>query len=174
MWHARSSLCHSGSFVAAHRFSSCGTGPVVALPSAFTCCVACRILVLQPGIQLLSPALQGGFLTTGPPGKSLCWILKIQFEKILIGEFKYFACCILTDMFGIVLFSDCHVSSWCLMPWSCFLSFILSLAPVIWKVWKLCNSSVGSLFKNLFIKYFRNTGEYGDLHIVGGGCLEHL
>ena len=30
---------------------------------------ACRILVLQLGIELVSLALQGRFLTTGPPGK---------------------------------------------------------------------------------------------------------
>ena len=30
--------------------------------------VACGILVPQPGIELLSPALAGGFLTTGPTG----------------------------------------------------------------------------------------------------------
>ena len=32
---------------------------------------ACRILVPQPGIQPISPALQGRFLVTGPLGKSL-------------------------------------------------------------------------------------------------------
>ena len=32
---------------------------------------ACGILVSQPGIEPVSPALQGGFLTIGPPGKSL-------------------------------------------------------------------------------------------------------
>ena len=31
--------------------------------------VACGILVPQPGIKPMSPALGGGFLTTGPPGK---------------------------------------------------------------------------------------------------------
>ena len=31
---------------------------------------ACRILVPRPGIEPTSPALEGGFLTTGPPGKS--------------------------------------------------------------------------------------------------------
>ena len=30
----------------------------------------CGILVPQPGIELISPALQGRFLTTGPLGKS--------------------------------------------------------------------------------------------------------
>ena len=28
------------------------------------------VLVLQPGIEPTSPALEGGFLTTGPPGKA--------------------------------------------------------------------------------------------------------
>ena len=32
---------------------------------------ACGILVPLPGSTPLSPALQGGFLTTAPPGKSL-------------------------------------------------------------------------------------------------------
>ena len=32
---------------------------------------ACGILIPQPGIEPVSPALEGGFLTTGPPGKSL-------------------------------------------------------------------------------------------------------
>ena len=46
------SLCHVG-------FSSCP--------------VACGILVSGPGIEHSSPALEGGFLTTGPPGKSPAW-----------------------------------------------------------------------------------------------------
>ena len=33
--------------------------------------MACGILVPQPGIKPASPALEGRFLTTGPPGKSL-------------------------------------------------------------------------------------------------------
>ena len=33
--------------------------------------MACGILVPRAGIKLASPALEGGFLTTGPPGKSL-------------------------------------------------------------------------------------------------------
>ena len=32
--------------------------------------VACGILVPQPGIEPTPPALEGGVLTTGPPGKS--------------------------------------------------------------------------------------------------------
>ena len=36
-----------------------------------SCLQVCRILVLWPGIEPESPALQGRFLTIGPPGKSL-------------------------------------------------------------------------------------------------------
>ena len=42
-----------GSVVAVHRLS---------------CCTACGIPVSRPAIEPLSPALEGGFLTTGPPG----------------------------------------------------------------------------------------------------------
>ena len=35
-----------------------------------SCPAACGILVPRPGIEPVSPALEGGFLTTGPPGKS--------------------------------------------------------------------------------------------------------
>lgn len=34
------------------------------------CSKACGMLVPWPGTELTSPALQGGFVTTGPPGKS--------------------------------------------------------------------------------------------------------
>ena len=46
---------HAGSVVAVH---------------GLTCPVACGILAPQPGIEPASHALEGGFLTTGPPGKS--------------------------------------------------------------------------------------------------------
>ena len=55
--------------------SSCGmrapehTGSVVAA-CRLSCPTACGILVPRPGIEPASPALEGGFLTTGPPGKS--------------------------------------------------------------------------------------------------------
>ena len=79
-------LQHAGSFVAARRlFSSCGmqapecTGSVVAV-RGLSCPMARGILVPRPGIEPPSPALEGRFLTTGPPGKSL------KFFRILINE----------------------------------------------------------------------------------------
>ena len=35
-----------------------------------SCPTACGILVPRPGIEPASPPLEGGFFTTGPPGKS--------------------------------------------------------------------------------------------------------
>ena len=35
-----------------------------------SCPAACGILVAQPGLEPASPALEGGFLTTAPPGES--------------------------------------------------------------------------------------------------------
>ena len=50
------SLYHAGSFVVA-----CG----------FSCSGVCGILATRSGTKPQSPALQGGCLTSGPPGKSL-------------------------------------------------------------------------------------------------------
>ena len=46
------------------------TGASLVAACGFSDPVACGILVLQSGIKLASPALEGGFLTTGLPGKS--------------------------------------------------------------------------------------------------------
>ena len=77
-------LCRTGfCLVVARGLSSCGaqapehTGSVVAVHGLSSCRVqaqlphTCGILVLRPGIEATSPALEGGFSTTGPPGKSL-------------------------------------------------------------------------------------------------------
>ena len=56
-------------------FSSCGAwvpecvGSVV-VACGLSCPVACGILVPWPGMEPAFPALEGRFLTTGPPGKS--------------------------------------------------------------------------------------------------------
>ena len=41
------------------------------VPGLSTYTTACGILVSQPGIEPPSPTLEGGFLITRPPGKSL-------------------------------------------------------------------------------------------------------
>ena len=58
-----------GIFIAADEVSSCAwalecMGSVV-VARGLSCPAACGILAPQPGIKPTSPALQGGFLTTG-------------------------------------------------------------------------------------------------------------
>ena len=60
---------------------------LVVLPG-LSCLSACGILVPSPGIEPLSPALQGGFLTTGPPvdhQKSLllCFLINRLYNGLL-------------------------------------------------------------------------------------------
>ena len=46
-----------------------------------SCPVACGILVPQPGIEPVFPALEGGSFTTGPAGKSPeCIFVRIKFN----------------------------------------------------------------------------------------------
>lgn len=71
-----SSLWHVAASVAVLRLLwSCGTwsseymGSVV-LAHGLSCPMACGVFALWPGIKLTSSALEGGFLTAVPPGKS--------------------------------------------------------------------------------------------------------
>ena len=73
-------LVSSGPFTAAHGLSSYGAWASVV--AVLSCSAACGILVSRPGMEPTSPALQGRFLTTGPPGKSLKWII-LRAMKIL-------------------------------------------------------------------------------------------
>ena len=100
-----SSLTHAGSVVAARRLlSSCGVrvflsscehmGSVVCgtralslrrvssvvVAHGLSCPSPCGILVPQPGIKPTSPALEGWFYTTGPPGKSLTSLVLLTFN----------------------------------------------------------------------------------------------
>ena len=52
----------------------------------FFCHVACGFLILQPGIKTVFPSLQGGFLTTGPPGKSHAWWFLHSFHQQLLNQ----------------------------------------------------------------------------------------
>ena len=62
------SLWHSASLVTVHGLN---------------CSEPHGILVPGPGIEPMSPALQGGFLTTGPPGRSLEKFLKLSMPRDL-------------------------------------------------------------------------------------------
>ena len=66
-----------GSWMWYTRFFLCPVGSLDVV-SGLNCPTACGILVPQPGIEPTSPTLQGGFLTTGPPGKFLSQLFSIQ------------------------------------------------------------------------------------------------
>ena len=50
----------------------------------------CTVLVPQPGIEPTAPALQGRFLPTGPPAKSLC-PLTASYLHMQLAYYHYFA-----------------------------------------------------------------------------------
>ena len=58
----------------------------VVVARGLSCPVACGILVPQPGIKPTSPALEGGFFTTGSPGKSLLTYFFTSHKKEVILE----------------------------------------------------------------------------------------
>ena len=65
-------LQHTGSFLGDARVSLVvgHVGSVVAM-SQLSCPNTCGVLVPQPGTEFMFLALEGGFLTAKPPGKSL-------------------------------------------------------------------------------------------------------
>ena len=71
-----SQFLHSTSLLQHVGFSSCGTGSVVTI---------CGILVSRPEFEPESPALEGRFATTGPPGKppELLWTLTLKYVPYL-------------------------------------------------------------------------------------------
>ena len=55
------------------------------------CCCTWHVALPGPGIEPVSPALAGGFLTTGPPGKSSHTVLKVHFDIVfLVYNWKEF------------------------------------------------------------------------------------
>ena len=62
-------------FILAHGFSSCGArAQQLWQVSLVSLRQVGGILTPRPGIKPMSPAVQGGFLTTGPPGNSYIYI----------------------------------------------------------------------------------------------------
>ena len=73
------SLWHTGSLIEAHRL---------------TCPTACGILVPRPGIEHVSPALEGGFFTTGHQGSPQMIIINsINFQGIWFHSLHHINTC---------------------------------------------------------------------------------
>ena len=86
---AQALRCGAGSSLWHGLLSSCGTqapghvGSVVAAVG-LSCPMVCWILVPRPGLEPVSPEMEGGFFTTGPPGKSLSSLLVPCFSFVII------------------------------------------------------------------------------------------
>ena len=86
------------------------TGSVV-VAQGLSCSKACGILIPWPGIKLMSPALEGRFLTSGPPGKSpgpfffksAWWVYDLPFLAYIYKLLSFFT----TLKF---LFRHCRIS----------------------------------------------------------------
>ena len=102
------------SVVVARGLSSCGSRT---LECRLSSCGSRALLLrgmwdlLGPGLKSVSPALAGGFLTTAPPGKSLCHTFnscvgghfEVVYSLSLAWENAVAKICVLT----FVYFSDC-------------------------------------------------------------------
>ena len=83
--HGLQQLQHAGSVVVARGLSSCGSR---ALEHRLSSCGA-QVQLLRgmwdlprPGVEPVSLALTGGFLTTEPPGKSLALLSDLYFPNV--------------------------------------------------------------------------------------------
>ena len=139
LWHGGSSLV----VVCGFSLSSCGMGAPgcvgsvvcgiwalslrrmssVVVVCGLSCPAACGILVSRSGIELASPALEGGFFTTGPPGKSLCFFISLLRTPLLSISTPKVCCFLYYDWLNVSysLVHDCII----------FHYHIFKLSPVI-------------------------------------------
>ena len=99
--------CGAQTLVGARGLQRTQASVIVAL--SLSCSAACGILVPWPGIKSTSPALQGGFLTTGPPG-SPGIVFLISFLGLLIESVympSWLLCIDLVCCFVIQLLLKC-------------------------------------------------------------------
>ena len=69
----------------------CGTqASSLDVARGLSCPAACGILLPWPGIEPTSPVLEGGFLTTGPSGKSLKGLFLLFDHRNFFTSFFYF------------------------------------------------------------------------------------
>ena len=88
--------CSMQDFDSVLKDHSCSVKTLVADPGSvvtvhrLSCSAECGILVPRPGIEPLSLALQSGFLTTGPPGKSSKSFSKANHPQLIRARSHFF------------------------------------------------------------------------------------
>ena len=106
------------------RIFRCGTQApervgLVAVVCRLGCSVACGVLVPRPGIKPTSLALEGGFLTTGPPGESHIHLFGLEFSSFAdvypgVGLLDYRVAVLLL----LLLLSRFSRVRLCVTPWT--------------------------------------------------------
>ena len=74
-----------------------------------SCPLACGVLVPQPGVKPMSFASRGGFLATGPPGKSHQWLCAFLSNRALAYVFNHYQLLWSRDRTQVCF----YVSFWC-------------------------------------------------------------
>ena len=100
------------SLVVVHRLQSVLTSVLVACRLGFS--MACRVLVLWLAVKLTYPALQGVFLTSGPPGESplLYYVNKIlALLNSMLVSFTYIYVCGCISFIFISVHLRMHINS---------------------------------------------------------------
>ena len=73
------------------------------------CPAACEVLVPPPGIEPESPALEGGFFTTGPPGKSQGIVSLRHNSFVVMGENVLLCWTQMLKYLGTIVLSICNL-----------------------------------------------------------------
>ena len=83
------------------------SGGFSSVTHGLSCAKSCGVLVPRPGIESPSPALEGRFLTSGPPEKSLKWafLSKISLQTLETISLKFFSV-------SLFFFYVLHLCSW--------------------------------------------------------------
>ena len=77
----------------------------------------CEILIPQPGMEPPSPALQGGFLTTGPPGKSHLYFISAGSQFVTVVTKLWMQCMRLMNEMPKILFLFSDIQFYSLWHW---------------------------------------------------------
>ena len=153
------------SLVVVCRLSSCGVQAPEHAEVArhgLSCSEAYGILVSWPGIKPMSPALDGRFLTTEPPGKSHKWLFSLRLGKGLGNQL------LIILFWDSALFSTKHIVFWFI------LLLIVGFPPLEWhlywtegfyNIWFVSTAAGTQLVVNTYLllngKGNRSSHQYG-------------
>ena len=119
-----------------------------------SCPKACGILVPGTGIEPVSPALEGEFLTTGPPGRSLQWCSFEGSLQGLAGGMKV----------------ESPSTNWVMVTWT-----IAFHAYSVCTIWRPLRSHGVGMIEELLLKVYLGSIGSGSLKLgAGNGFWDYI